>query len=59
MMPLLALLRHDGGMDIVYFWSSLVMVAWPLIVFGGLTWLVVKASLKQQREARSTEQKAR
>ena len=55
MMPMLALLLHDDGMDIIYFWSSIVIVTLPLIVFGGLTYFVVKASLKQQREAGSGE----
>jgi heme/copper-type cytochrome/quinol oxidase subunit 2 len=49
MMPILALLLHDDGMDIIYFWSSIFMVALPLIVFGGLTYFVVKASRKQPR----------
>ena len=50
MMPMLALLVHDDGMDIIYFWSSIVIVALPLIVFGGLTYLVVKGSRKAQRD---------
>jgi len=49
MIPILALLLHDDGMDIIYFWSSIFMVALPLIVFGGLTYFVVKASRKQPR----------
>jgi heme/copper-type cytochrome/quinol oxidase subunit 2 len=49
MIPLLAQLLHDDGMDIIYFWSSIVIVALPLIVFGALTWFVIKASLKRQQ----------
>ncbi len=49
MMPVLAVLLHGDGMDIIYFWSSIFMVALPLIVFGGLTYFVVKAARKQPR----------
>jgi hypothetical protein len=41
MLALLALL-HDDGMDIIYFWSSIVIVLLPLGVFTWLTYLVVK-----------------
>jgi len=49
MTPVLAVLLHGDGMDIIYFWSSIFMVALPLIVFGGLTYFVVKAARKQPR----------
>ena len=49
MMPGLAVLLHGDGMDIIYFWSSIFMVALPIIVFGGLTYFVVKAARKQPR----------
>jgi heme/copper-type cytochrome/quinol oxidase subunit 2 len=42
-------MTHGGGMDIIYFWSSIFMVAVPLLVFGGLTYFVVKASRKNPR----------
>jgi hypothetical protein len=37
--------------DLIYFFSSLVMVAGPLTVFTWLTWLVVKAYRNRQRES--------
>jgi heme/copper-type cytochrome/quinol oxidase subunit 2 len=40
--------------DLIYFWSALVMVVFPLGVFGWLTFLVVKRYWRDQR-ARSTE----
>jgi hypothetical protein len=49
MMPALAVLLHGDGMDIIYFWSSVFMVSLPLIVFGGLTYFVVKAARKHPR----------
>ncbi len=49
MMPVLAVLLHGDGMDIIYFWSSIFMVALPMIIFGGLTYFVVKAARKQPR----------
>ncbi len=49
MTPVLAILLHGDGMDIIYFWSSIFMVALPIIVFGGLTYFVVKAARKQPR----------
>lgn len=42
-------MTHGSGMDIIYFWSSIFMVAVPLLVFGGLTYFVVKASRKNPR----------
>ena len=49
MMPVLAVLLHGDGMDIIYFWSSIFMVALPMIIFCGLTYFVVKAARKQPR----------
>ncbi len=49
MTPVFAILLHGDGMDIIYFWSSIFMVALPIIVFGGLTYFVVKAARKQPR----------
>lgn len=45
----LLVLLHGDGMDIIYFWSSIFMVALPIIVFGGLTYFVVKAARKNPR----------
>jgi len=55
MTPILAVL-HGDEMDIIYFWSSILMVLLPIGAFTWLTWLVVKAYRKEQ-EARSAEQK--
>lgn len=49
MLALFALL-HGDGMDIIYFWSSIVIVLLPLGIFCWLTWLVVKAYRNRQRE---------
>lgn len=49
MIPALAILLHGDGMDIIYFWSSIFMVALPILVFGGLTYFVVKAARKNPR----------
>jgi len=49
MTPVLAVLLHGDGMDLIYFWSSIFMVALPVIVFGGLTYFVVKAARKNPR----------
>lgn len=48
MMPILAVLLHGDGMDIIYFWSSIVIVLLPLTVFTWLTWLVVRAYRREQ-----------
>jgi hypothetical protein len=42
----------NAQIDLIYFWSSLVMVAGPLAVFTWLTWLVIKAYRNRQRESR-------
>lgn len=45
----LAVLLHDDGMDIIYFWSSIVMVLLPIGAFTWLTWLVIKAYRKEHK----------
>jgi len=42
--------------DLVYFWSSLLIVALPLTVFSVLAYLVVKEYRKRERGAGSREQ---
>lgn len=54
---MLLLLHGDGRMDLIYFWSSILIVALPLTVFGVLTYFLVKGYRKAQG-ARSREQKA-
>ena len=44
------LLLHDDGMDIIYFWSSIFMVALPIAAFTWLTWLLIKKYLHEMRE---------
>ncbi|HEV2672207.1 MAG TPA: hypothetical protein VGU74_14020 [Gemmatimonadales bacterium] len=46
----------NSNIDLIYFWSSLVLVALPLIVFGGLTYWVIK-TYRKEHAAASTEQK--
>lgn len=41
----------SSNIDLVYFWSSLVLVLLPLGVFSWLTWLVVKAYRNRQHES--------
>jgi hypothetical protein len=36
--------------DLIYFWSSLVLVAVPLAVFSVLTYLVTKGYFRRMRE---------
>lgn len=50
MMLALAVLLHGDGQDIIYFWSSIFMVALPLTIFGGLTYLVLKGYRKRNQE---------
>ena len=46
----LALLHGgDDRMDLIYFWSSLLIVLLPLAVFTTITWLLVKAYRKRER----------
>ena len=47
MTPILALLLHGDEMDIIYFWSSILMVALPLSVFSVLTYFLVKGYRKR------------
>ena len=49
---------HGDNMDLIYFWSSILIVALPLIVFGTLTYFVVKGYRNRTREqgARGREQ---
>ena len=56
MTPVLAVLLHDESVDLIYFWSSILMVALPLTVFGILTYLVMKGYRKTEQEAGSKEQ---
>jgi hypothetical protein len=41
---------HGDGMDIIYFWSSIVIVLLPLGVFTWLTYLVIKRYRLEMRE---------
>ena len=54
MLSVLALL-HGDGMDIIYFWSAIVIVLLPLGVFVWLTYFVVKL---YRRERDSETRKA-
>jgi hypothetical protein len=42
MIPLLAVLLHGDGMDIIYFWASILMVLLPIAAFSWLTYFVIK-----------------
>lgn len=48
----LLILQHgaDDRIDLIYFFSALVIVALPLTVFTTLAYLVVKGYLKRNRE---------
>jgi hypothetical protein len=50
MTPVLAILLHGDGMDIIYFWSSIFMVALPIGAFTWLTWLLIKKYRLEMRE---------
>lgn len=50
MLPSMALLLHGEGQDIIYFWSSILMVSLPLAIFGVLTYLVLKGYRKRNQE---------
>lgn len=50
MTPLLAMGLHGNDMDLVYFWSSMLIVLLPLTVFGVLAYLVVKGYRKRNQE---------
>jgi len=40
----------NPNIDLIYFWSSLVLVAAPLAVFTVLTYLVAKGYFRKMRE---------
>lgn len=44
-------MTHD--LDLIYFWSSILIVALPLTVFGVLTYFVIKGYLKRPRNSGS------
>lgn len=51
----LALLLHGDNMDLLYFWSSILMVFLPLTIFTVLTYLIVKGYRKREKgEGRGT-----
>ena len=55
MMPVLAVLLHGDGMDIIYFWSSIFMILLPITVFTVLTYLIVKGYKNREKgEGRGT-----
>ncbi len=56
MTPVLAILLHGDEMDIIYFWSSILMVLLPIALFSWLTYFVVKI-YRRERAAGSTDQK--
>ncbi len=49
MMPVLAVLLHGDGMDIIYFWSSIFMILLPITVFTVLTYLIVKGYKNREK----------
>ena len=49
MMPVLAVLLHGDGMDIIYFWSSIFMILLPITVFTVLTYLIVKCYKNREK----------
>jgi hypothetical protein len=54
---LMLLLLHGDEMNIIYFWSSILMVALPIAAFTWLTWLVIKRyrlETREKREGRGT-----
>ena len=55
MIPVLAVLLHDDGMDIIYFWSSIFMILLPITIFSVLTYLIVKGYRNREKgEGRGT-----
>jgi hypothetical protein len=50
MTPVLAILLHGDGMDIIYFWSSIVMVLLPIAAFSWLTYVLIKKYRLEMRE---------
>ena len=47
---LIASLLHGDDIDLIYFWSSILIVLLPLTVFSVLTYLVVKGYRKRNQE---------
>jgi hypothetical protein len=47
MNALFAVLLHGDNMDIIYFWSSIFMVALPITTFSVLTYFIVKGYRKR------------
>jgi hypothetical protein len=48
---ILALLHGaDDKMDLIYFWSSILMVALPLTIFITLTYLFTRGYFRRMRE---------
>ncbi len=57
MTPVLAILLHGDGMDIIYFWSSIFMVLLPIGAFSWLTYVLIKKyrlEMREQGEGRRT-----
>jgi len=50
MTPVLAILLHGDGMDIIYFWSSIFMVLLPIGAFSWLTYVLIKRYRLEMRE---------
>jgi len=52
MTPVLLLLLHGGDdrMDVIYFWSAILIVLLPIAVFTGLAFLAVRGYFRR-REA--------
>ena len=53
---LATLLLHGGDdrMDLIYFWSSILMVTLPLMIFGVLTYYLIRAYRKREQGAGSS-----
>ena len=50
MTPVLAVLLHGDRMDLIYFWSSIFMVALPIGAFSWLTYVLIKRYRVEMRE---------
>jgi hypothetical protein len=53
MNPALLVLLHGGDdrMDLIYFWSAILIVLLPIAIFGTIGYLLVKAYRKRERRA--------
>lgn len=51
----LALLHGDDRMDLIYFWSSILIVLLPLAIFSTLAYLLVKAYRNREQGAGSSK----